>query len=107
MAIILKANKVNLFESSVLFVFWYHLPNVLDTPRIFHAFLTLALDESALSARAAVVVYQYLWNMRLAEPPDLVWTVWGRGTSLTNPGEKTTTLCYFSPLLIHFTDRDI
>jgi hypothetical protein len=34
MAIILKANKVNLFVSSVLFVFWYHSPNVLDTPRI-------------------------------------------------------------------------
>jgi hypothetical protein len=32
MAIILKANKVNLFVSSVLFVFWYHSPNVLDTP---------------------------------------------------------------------------
>jgi hypothetical protein len=35
MAIILKANKVNLFVSSVLFVFWYHSPNFLDTPRIF------------------------------------------------------------------------
>jgi hypothetical protein len=34
MAIILKANKVNLFESSVLFLFWYHTPNFLDTPRI-------------------------------------------------------------------------
>jgi hypothetical protein len=31
MAIILKANKVNLFVSSVLCVFWYHSPNVLDT----------------------------------------------------------------------------
>jgi hypothetical protein len=34
MAIILKANKVNLFVSSVLFVFWYHSLNFLDTPRI-------------------------------------------------------------------------
>jgi hypothetical protein len=34
MAIILKANKVTLFVSSVLFVFWYHSPNFLDTPRI-------------------------------------------------------------------------
>jgi hypothetical protein len=33
MAIILEANKVNLFVSSVLFVFWYHSPNSLDTPR--------------------------------------------------------------------------
>jgi hypothetical protein len=34
MAIRLKANEVNLFVSSVLFVFWYHSPNVLDTPHI-------------------------------------------------------------------------
>jgi hypothetical protein len=34
MAIILKANKVNLFVSSVLFVFWYHSPNFLDTRRM-------------------------------------------------------------------------
>jgi hypothetical protein len=34
MAIILKANKVNLFVSSVLFVFCYHSPNFLDTPFI-------------------------------------------------------------------------
>jgi hypothetical protein len=32
MAIILKGNKVNLFVSSVLFVFWYNSPNFLDTP---------------------------------------------------------------------------
>jgi hypothetical protein len=30
--IILKASKVNLFVSSVLFVFWYHSPNFLDIP---------------------------------------------------------------------------
>jgi hypothetical protein len=35
MVIILKANKVNFFVSSLLFVFWYHLPNFLDTPRIY------------------------------------------------------------------------
>jgi hypothetical protein len=33
MTIILKANKVNLFVSSVVFVFWYHSPNFLDTSR--------------------------------------------------------------------------
>jgi hypothetical protein len=33
-AIILKANKANLFVSSVLFVFWYHSPNFSDTPHI-------------------------------------------------------------------------
>jgi hypothetical protein len=34
MAIILKANKVNLFASSVLFVVWYHSLNFLGTPCI-------------------------------------------------------------------------
>jgi hypothetical protein len=34
MAIILKANQVNLFVSSALFVFWYHSPNFLDKPHI-------------------------------------------------------------------------
>jgi hypothetical protein len=34
MAIILKVNKVNLFVSSVLFVFWYDSPNFLETPRM-------------------------------------------------------------------------
>jgi hypothetical protein len=34
MAMILKANTVNLFVYSVLFVFWYNLFNLLDTPRI-------------------------------------------------------------------------
>jgi hypothetical protein len=33
MAIILKANTVNLFISSFLFVSWYHSLTVLDTPR--------------------------------------------------------------------------
>jgi hypothetical protein len=37
MAIILKANKVNLFVSSILFIFWYHSPNLLETPSIFHS----------------------------------------------------------------------
>jgi hypothetical protein len=34
MVVILNANKVNVFVSSVLFVFWFHSPNVLDTPHI-------------------------------------------------------------------------
>jgi hypothetical protein len=36
MAIILKANSVYLFVSSVLFVFWYRSLNCLDTPRNIH-----------------------------------------------------------------------
>jgi hypothetical protein len=31
----LRANKVNLLVSSVLFVFWFHSPNFLDTPRMY------------------------------------------------------------------------
>jgi hypothetical protein len=50
MAIILKANKVSLFVSSVLFVFWYHSPNFLDTPRMPH----LSFPEAALSSRSLV-----------------------------------------------------
>jgi hypothetical protein len=30
----LKDNNIHLFVSSVLFVFWYHSPNILDTPHI-------------------------------------------------------------------------
>jgi hypothetical protein len=36
MTIILKANKVNLFVSSYLFVFWHNSPNFLVTPHMFH-----------------------------------------------------------------------
>jgi hypothetical protein len=36
MAIILKANKVNLFVYSVLFFYWYHSPKDLDTSHINH-----------------------------------------------------------------------
>jgi hypothetical protein len=32
---ILKANKLNLFLSSVLFVFWYNSPKFLDTQHIY------------------------------------------------------------------------
>jgi hypothetical protein len=38
--IILKASKVNLFVSSVLFVFWYHSLNFLDTPLYGFSWLT-------------------------------------------------------------------
>jgi hypothetical protein len=41
MAIILKVNEVNLFVSSVLFVFWYNSPNFLVTPRMFISILLL------------------------------------------------------------------
>jgi hypothetical protein len=56
MAIILKTNKVNLFVSSVLFVFWYHSPNFLDTPGITSTWPTFqeAVLQSAAHSRYAV-----------------------------------------------------
>jgi hypothetical protein len=47
MVIILMANKVNLFVSSVLFVFWYHLPNFLETPHIIYISTNEHLKKSA------------------------------------------------------------
>jgi hypothetical protein len=55
MAIILKANKVNLFVSSVLFVFWYYSPNFLDTPRKY----CLLLRKTALALAACVKSSSY------------------------------------------------
>jgi hypothetical protein len=56
----LKANKVNLFVSSVLFVFWYHSPNVLDTLhicniswlRVNNRYAVRSLPSSRQSARS-------------------------------------------------------
>jgi hypothetical protein len=53
MAIILKANKVNLFVSSVLFIFWYHSPNFLDTPRIIY----LRLNECVLLSPPSIASF--------------------------------------------------
>jgi len=57
MAIVLKANKVNLFVSSVLFVFWYHSPNHLDTLRSYvPTILVLAFSISNFAATRSVFV---------------------------------------------------
>jgi hypothetical protein len=45
--IILKANKVNLFVSVVLFVFWYHSTNLSDTQRI----TTTCFDPQAIHVK--------------------------------------------------------
>jgi hypothetical protein len=42
----LKANKFNLFVSSVLFVFWYHSPKFLDTPHVSHTRICLLLTRT-------------------------------------------------------------
>jgi hypothetical protein len=49
MAIILKANKVNLFVSSVLFVFWYQSQNFLDTP---HSIFLKYVDKIQVSLKS-------------------------------------------------------
>jgi hypothetical protein len=61
MAIILKANKANLFVSSLLFVFWYHSPNFLDTPRMMHGYQNNAIP---LQGRA---IPQGFMKLRISE----------------------------------------
>jgi len=65
LAIILKANKVNLFVSSVLFVFLYHSPNFLDTPRSYVAtILVLPLSISNFAAtRSVFVISENCWPL--------------------------------------------
>jgi hypothetical protein len=54
----LKANKVNLFVSSVLFVFWYHSPNGLDTPHIWNiSRLRVNAETSVLNSNKDEVCY--------------------------------------------------
>jgi hypothetical protein len=64
MAIILKANKVNLFVCSVLFVFWYHSPNFLDTPRIFHEVVVLFNILKKINLTNFTLSY-FLFTLRL------------------------------------------
>ena len=47
----MKANKVNLFISPALFVFWYHSPNFLGTPRIYNQQLCISLAQNSLNVR--------------------------------------------------------
>jgi hypothetical protein len=63
MAINLKANKVNLFVSSVLFVFWYHSPNFLDTPLIVVFLIRLIMHGMNISkqkSRLQNATFHYL-----------------------------------------------
>jgi hypothetical protein len=65
----LKANKVHLFVSSVLFVFWYHSPNVLNTPHI--------CNISWPRVKERVELYLY-------SPFGPSWPVIGRALPLTS-----------------------
>jgi hypothetical protein len=69
MAIILKANEVNVFVSSVVFVFWFHSPNVLDTPRIV---FRQACDYRRLLAAGVQ------FGRLIVEECAVVWRFWCR-----------------------------
>jgi hypothetical protein len=69
MAIILKANKVNLFVCSVSFVFWYHSPKSLDTPhilRVYGSWLS-RLQYSQLNEKCIILgsLYWFTWCLAL------------------------------------------
>jgi hypothetical protein len=95
MAIILKANKVNLFVYSVLFVFWYHSLNVLDTPRIIISLSVVQCHYWHCEVCGiAVSVETWPWARRsgdLSSIPDsgkiffLLYTESGPALGLTQP----------------------
>jgi hypothetical protein len=73
MAIILKANKVNLFVSSVLFVFWYHSPNFLDTPHMKAALLFPLLHNVRVSCTRPITLAQIvILHTFIEEMPGLI-----------------------------------
>jgi hypothetical protein len=72
MMIILKANKVNLFVSSVLFVFWYHSPNVLDTPHIVYGAPYKARNFNVIYTYISYPVAQLCVNTLLATKVTLI-----------------------------------
>jgi hypothetical protein len=58
----LKANKVNLF----VFFFWYHSPNVLDTPRIFQI-LSVELSRKKLRF---LELWKYTYHEKSQNPEE-------------------------------------
>jgi hypothetical protein len=64
----LKANKVNLFVSSVLFVFWYHLPNFLDTPHICD--ISRLRVKRIPSGRCIAVEIKGVWYVNVYAPSE-------------------------------------
>jgi hypothetical protein len=62
MVIILKASKVNLFVSSVLFVFWYHSPNFL-THLIRHCIHKQWLIQIWKDNHTRVAIFLNLWEL--------------------------------------------
>jgi hypothetical protein len=78
MAIILKANKVNLFVSSVLCVFWYHLPNVLYTLHICNiSWLRVKLTSRPILWSFTYSLIKYgscsVYGHHLSTTPNNVW----------------------------------
>jgi hypothetical protein len=76
-----KTNKVNLFVSFVLFVFWYHSLNFLDTPRIMYC-VTLGHAGKVVEAlcykpESRGIDSQWCqWNFSLTILPAALWS-WG------------------------------
>jgi hypothetical protein len=60
--IILKANKVNLFGFTVLFVYWYHSPNVLDTPHICNISRLRVKERRGYSHLKEEALYRTMWR---------------------------------------------
>jgi hypothetical protein len=73
MAIILKSNKVNLFESPVLFVFWFHSLNILDTPIIYiwsvqqmlHARSITSIFRSTMQIMKLLITIVFINNQKM------------------------------------------
>jgi hypothetical protein len=104
MAIILKTNKVNLFVSSGLFVYWYHSPNILDTPHIYNiSWLRVKLRIGlVISARLSVCMYKHSYHW--THFPDIWYFCRGTANSV-----KIWQNCrsHEFPSVFHIVDSDI
>jgi hypothetical protein len=74
MAIILKANRFNLFVSSVAFVFWYHSPNFLDTPRITADYTNNIIMEVNIKRQRSLHYQQLFGRVHRRKPYWNHWT---------------------------------
>jgi hypothetical protein len=59
----LKANKVNFFVSSVLFVFWYHSPNFMYTPRTYSMGQNPAWEANRFAVNQEI--HRILWKPKV------------------------------------------
>jgi hypothetical protein len=76
--IILKANIVNLFVSSVLFVFWYYSPNVLDTTHICNISRLRVKERRIFWRLKEEALDRTTWRAGFRSGLGLVVLSWGR-----------------------------